>query len=83
MEVLLILVVGAVNILCFMVGAKVGQTVTKGEEVKLPKLNPVEAVQEYREKREAEKESSWLDTVLSNVENFNGSAEGQKDVPGR
>ena len=42
MEILLILVVGAVNILCFMVGAKVGQTVTKGEEVKLPKLNPDE-----------------------------------------
>ena len=34
MEVLLLLVMGAVNIACFMVGAKVGQTVAKGEEVK-------------------------------------------------
>ena len=36
MEVLLILTVGAVNVLCFFIGAKVGQTVAKGETIMVP-----------------------------------------------
>ena len=55
MEVLLIIAaVAASNIVCFMVGAKVGQAVSKGEEVKLPTVNPLEAVREHNAKKEAE-----------------------------
>ena len=49
MEVLLIIAaVAASNIVCFMVGAKVGQAVSKGEEVKLPTVSPLEAVREHK-----------------------------------
>ena len=83
MEVLLLLVMGAVNIACFMIGARVGQKVTKGEEIKLPTVNPMELVQEQREKRAAQEERDKLDTILRNIESYDGTAYGQEDVPGR
>lgn len=83
MEVLLLLVMGAVNIACFMIGARVGQKVTKGEEVKLPTVNPMELVQEQREKRAAQEERNKLDTIQRNIERYDGTAYGQEDVPGR
>ena len=83
MEVLLLLVMGAVNIACFMIGARVGQKVTKGEEIKLPTVNPMELVQEQREKRAAQEERNKLDTIQRNIERYDGTAYGQEDVPGR
>ena len=44
MEILLVVAVGAMCIGCFLVGAKVGQTVSKGEKIELPTVNPIEAV---------------------------------------
>ena len=83
MEVLLLLVMGAVNIACFMIGAKVGQTAAKGEDIKLPTVNPMELVQEHREKRAAQEERDKVETILRNIENYDGTAYGQEDVPGR
>lgn len=83
MEVLLLLVMGAVNIACFMIGARVGQKVTKGEEIKLPTVNPMELVQEHREKRAAQEERDKVETILRNIESYDGTAYGQEDVPGR
>jgi len=83
MEALTLLVMGAVNILCFMVGAKVGQTVSREEEVKLPTVNPMEAYKEHRAKVEAEMEQSRIDTIMRNIENYDGTGEGQEEVPRR
>lgn len=83
MEALLLLVMGATNILCFMVGARVGQKVTKGEEVELPSVNPMDAIREHQEKKEAQREQDRVDTILRNIEGYDGTSYGQEDVPGR
>jgi hypothetical protein len=83
MELLLILGTGLINVLCFFVGAKVGQTVAKGKEVELPTINPMEAYKQHQEKREAEKEKQINDIILENIDNYDGTANGQKDVPWR
>ena len=81
MEALIIAVMGAVNILCFMVGAKVGQKVSRGEEVELPKVNPVEAVREHKKRVRAEREMDRVSSIMQNIENYQGSSIGQRDVP--
>lgn len=81
MEVLLILAVGALCIACFFIGAIVGQTVTRGEDVKQALPNPVEAIKEHRERKEAEREQSRIDVIMRNVENYDGTGNGQEDVP--
>ena len=81
MDVLLVLTVGAMCIGCFIVGAKVGQQVAKGEEVKLPSMNPLEAYKKHEAKKEAEMEQSKIDTIMRNIESYDGTSNGQKDVP--
>ena len=81
MEALLLLIMGAVNVACFVIGAKVGQKVVKGEEVQLPTLDPMKAYREQQDRREAQKEQDMVEAILRNVEAYNGSAEGQKDIP--
>lgn len=81
MEALTMAIMGAVNILCFMIGAKVGQQVAKGEEVKLPSVSPLEAYREHQNKKEAEMEQDRIDTILQNIESYDGTSNGQKEVP--
>lgn len=79
---LLALMCGA-NIFCFIIGARVGQKAGKGEPIELPKVNPVQAVRESSERREARMEQERIDTILRNIENYDGTGAGQEDVPGR
>lgn len=76
----IILAVGALCIGCFVIGAKVGQKVSKGEEIELPSLNPLEAYRKFEAKREAEKEQDKIDTIMQNIECYDGTSKGQKDV---
>lgn len=81
MIILTILTVGILNVVCFFIGAKVGQTVAKGEDIKLPNVNPLEAIKELSAKKEAEAEKSKVETILHNIDSYDGTANGQKDVP--
>jgi hypothetical protein len=80
MEVLLVATVGVLCIGCFLIGAKVGQTVSKGETLELPSVNPFEAYRKHEAKREAEREQDKYDTILQNIENYDGTGNNQKDV---
>ena len=82
MELVLALAVfGAVNIFCFVMGAKVGQTVANGEKVEMPSLNPMNAIKEHQEKKEAEMELDRINTIMRNIDRYDGTADGQEEVP--
>lgn len=78
--VILALIVGGMNILSFLIGAKTAQKLQKGEEIKVPTLNPMKAYQEHREEVEASKEQERMETMLENINNYDGSSLGQKDI---
>lgn len=83
MEILLVLVVSILNGVCFFCGLKVGMSVVKGEPIELPSLpsiNPLKAYRERENKKEAEKEQEKLDTILQNIEAYDGTGANQKDV---
>jgi hypothetical protein len=80
MEIILLLVSSISNIVCLVVGAKVGQTVSKGEPIEMPSVNPIEAIREHNDKREADREQDRLETIMRNIERYDGSANGQEDV---
>ena len=82
--ILLIAVVGFICALCFILGAKVGQKVVRGEEVETPKisaLNPLKMYEEHKEKEEVKKEKDKMNTILRNIERYDGTDAGQEDVP--
>lgn len=84
MEILLVLTVGALNIVCFFIGAKVGQAASKGERIETPELNPVKAIKEHQERKAAEREHNEeqrkLDTIIRNIEAYDGTTRNQEDV---
>lgn len=80
--VLLIAITGALNIVCFFVGAKVGQKVVKGETIEAPKIpKPTDIVREHINRKEARKEQERIDTIMQNIESYDGTSIGQIDVP--
>ena len=83
MEVVLVIATGVICLFSFVVGAKVGQTVSKGEEIKTPVVSPLKAYKEREAKREAQMEQSRIDTIMQNIEKYDGTGNGQEDVPGR
>ena len=81
MEVLTLAVFGLANIFCFVIGAKVGQSVVKGEKVKMPNLNPLDAIREHQNKREAERKQDAFEVIMNNIDSYDGTSNGQRDVP--
>lgn len=81
MELLIIALLWLSYTACFIIGAKVGQAVSKGEDIKLPSVNPMEAIREHQEKKEAQREQDRYDTILRNIESYDGTSTHQEDVP--
>ena len=79
-NILMLLTIGTLNIVCFFIGAKVGQKVIKGEEIKAPEITMPTPIKDYRRKKQAEYEQDRIDTILQNIEAYDGTSVGQKDV---
>jgi biotin-(acetyl-CoA carboxylase) ligase len=81
--VIMLLLVMMQNTICIVIGIKIGLALRKGERVELP--NPVKAYKEHKAnmeaQKEAEKELDKISTIMQNVENFDGTGFGQKEVP--
>ena len=80
MEVLLLAIVSLSNIICFVIGAKVGQAIVKGEKVEMPKLDPLKPIRESKARKVAEQEQDKLSKILRNIERYDGTSKGQEDV---
>lgn len=77
--IILILGIGIMNILCFLIGAKTGQKVVKGESIELPNANPIKVMETIKEDRRQKKEEENMNINLENIENYDGTGLGQKD----
>ena len=70
------------NAISLIVGAKIGQSVIQGKEIKLP--NPItgikETIDEFRDEREHDKEQELIKTMLENIDVYDGTGLGQKDI---
>ena len=68
------------NIACFIIGAKVGQKVVRDEPIETPTVNPFKAYREKKEQQEAEETKNRIDTILRNIDNYDGTDNGQEEV---
>ena len=68
------------NIICFLIGAIVGQRVNKGKEVI---TTPSKVIQEHKQKKEKKFEEEYFKTIMDNIDAYDGSELGQKDIPKR
>lgn len=69
------------NILCFLIGAKIGQKTIKGEDIK---INPIKAIKEDIEEakisKEIELQNEEFKKELENIDNYDGTSVNQKEL---
>ena len=80
MDVVMLLAICFCNLACFLAGAKVGQKVVNGEPIETPSVSPMKAYKEHKAQKEAEAEKNRIDTILRNIDNYNGTGYGQEEV---
>ena len=81
MDIVLLLAIASLsNIACFFIGAKVGQTVSKGETVETPTVNPMELYRNHQAQKEEDRERNRNYTILRNIDNYDGTSYGQEEV---
>lgn len=81
MEAIILLIVSMSNIICFFLGAKIGQKVVKNESVKIIDKSPIEAIREKQENKELKRQQEIDDVIKHNIDVYDGTSLGQKDIP--
>jgi hypothetical protein len=72
---------GIFIILAYTLGLKNGQKLKNNEEIKIPEINPVKIVRNEIETFEQKKKQDAYDTMMANIDNYDGTGLGQKDIP--
>ena len=65
----------------YTLGLRNGQKLAKKEEITMPDMNPVTAISKQIETVEQKKKQKVLDIMMSNIDNYDGTGLGQKDIP--
>ena len=78
--IILCTIVGVFIIVSYSLGLKNGQRLSKNEEVVVPNVNPVKVVTEEIEKHEEKKKQQAYEIMMSNIDNYDGTGLGQKDI---
>lgn len=69
------------NILCFLIGAKIGQKTIKGEDIE---INPIKVIKEDIEEakinKEIELQNQEFKKELENIDNYDGTSVNQKKL---
>lgn len=78
-DILLVLTVSVMNLLSFYFGSKLSRN--EGLDIKLTDFNPMNKYREHKEIQEAKKEAERNDIIMQNIDNYDGTSNGQKDVP--
>lgn len=84
-NILLIMMVGVFNLLSFYLALKMNNKPVIEKEKKNVTINPVKIYKTAKEKRkieeEKQKKQEILKANLENIENYDGTPLGQKDIP--
>ena len=79
--IILCTIFGVFILVAYSLGLKNGQKLSKNEEVVVPNVNPVKVVTEEIEKHEEKKKQQAYEIMMSNIDNYDGTGLGQKDIP--
>ena len=79
MEIILVLVTGCLCIWSFSIGVKVGRA-EKSDKPEIPTLNPIKAYREMEDKKEADRQREKFETIMRNIDNYDGTSYGQEEV---
>lgn len=72
----------ALIIVAFFVGIVIGNKLSRHEkiEIPIPKAENIPLTKKHKELKQSTAELEKLNTILNNIDNYNGTAQGQKGV---
>ena len=77
-----LLILELFNVLCLIIGVRIGQKVAKKQDIQ---INPITAVKkEIKENKKTRKEElsqRQIETMVQNIDNYDGTGLGQRDIP--
>lgn len=76
----LLFLFGVFIILAYTLGLKNGQKLKNNEEIKMPEVNPIKIVRNEIDAFEQRKKQDLYDTIMANIDNYDGTGLGQKDI---
>lgn len=76
----LLFLFGVFIILAYTLGLKNGQKLKNNEEIKMPEVNPIKIVRNEIDAFEQRKKQDIYDTIIANIDNYDGTGLGQKDI---
>ena len=76
----LLFLFGSFIILAYTLGLKNGQKLKNDEEIKMPEVNPIKIVRNEIDAFEQRKKQDVYDTIMANIDNYDGTGLGQKDI---
>lgn len=79
--IILCTIFGIFILTAYSMGLKNGQKLSKNEEIVLPNINPVKVIREEKEKHEAKKKQEAYEIMMSNIDNYDGTSTGQREIP--
>ena len=81
----LLFLFGIFIIIAYTLGLKNGQKLKKDEEIKMPEINPIKIIRneidDFNIQNETRKEQDIYDTNMFNIDNYDGTGLGQRDIP--
>lgn len=66
------------SVFCFIKGYNIGARETHKPEIKIE--TPIQKIERAKENKKAAEKRSRLNTLLENIENYDGSSRGQKEL---
>ena len=78
MSLIEVIILMLINLASFYIGARVGLAVSKNKDLT---LNPIKALKEHKEQKEADLEERKYKTMMSNIDKYDGTGFGQEDIP--
>lgn len=80
-SIILCTIFGVFILVAYSLGLKNGQRISKNEEVVVPNVNPIKVITEEKERTEEKKKQEAYEIMMSNIDNYDGTGLGQKDIP--
>lgn len=80
----LLFLFGIFIILSYTLGLKNGQKLKNNEEIEMPEINPIKIVrneiESFEQSFEQKQKQDIYDTIMTNIDNYDGTGLGQKDI---
>lgn len=80
--VLLVVFISLANGWCFLLGARVSQTLARGEAVDLPSFDPLASYRQRQQNKHTDAQQQKVEAILRNIDHYDGTDFGQEDIPG-